>query len=441
MIARITVVLLVCGMLAVLLEREADRGAFESVNRRAVGWLFPAASIPAPVVLVSLRDGTPDRARAGFDSWPPGPLDFALIFEALARRHPRAVAVESLLDWPRLSPLDASTLAERATLLPRGVFACLLQNEPGPQPEAEPEAGDTGGDSDAGNALVSLVHVDGDIGQVPAFTKVLVAPAAEIRGSRSLGFTRIDLGEGPQLDGWNARMPLLARQGDRIFPSLPLQTVMNWQGVKTEDVRVRLGREITLGPGRRIPIDASGAMKFDIRYSPGITSVDAGALLLDESRDAGLLLETAGALEALRSISGAVAVVGDTSSADDEFKLPRGGALSQALITAQSIGRVQTGNHVREIPRRIQRWAWGLIVMMSLVQACLRPAPGSVMTVVVLLGLAATVLVTFRLTQVWLPPVELFALALAGGFVAALVRFGASASHPRTAIPDARSES
>ena len=111
MIRRFFMFLLICGGLGFFLQREQARGTFDDWERlvleRFQRFQGPVAPVP-PVVLVELR-----RGDLPFESWPPAPLDYALIFESLIRRQPRAVAVQSLLAWPGGEYLDAATVAER----------------------------------------------------------------------------------------------------------------------------------------------------------------------------------------------------------------------------------------------------------------------------------------------------------------------------------------
>ncbi len=64
----------------------------------------------------------------------------------------------------------------------------------------------------------------------------------------------------PDEDGVNRRIPPFLALGDRSYPSMDLQIVMDRLGVKRDEVSVELGGEIRLGGKLNIPVDGNGRM-------------------------------------------------------------------------------------------------------------------------------------------------------------------------------------
>jgi CHASE2 domain len=414
MIARSAILVLVCGALGFSLDREGARGTFDPINRRSLEWFQTGCQgrpVSSNVVLIELRDGDLDIARRTFDHWPLAPLDYALLFECLARRQPEAVAIEPVLAWPELSALDIATLGERVTLLPHGVLACILH-------QAQ-DWEDVAPANEAG--LPELGAIEGDLAMVPAFSKVLIAPELEVRGPRPLGFSRIDMGESLSRDGTSVLLPMIARRGAAVVPSLVLQALMSWKRVPPDKVKVRTGRDIEVGPQLRLPIDAAGRLRIYTGVPANVRRLEASVLLLDLIEDEKLLHHDAASLNALKSISGAVVVVGDTTAGAPGIALPRGLRWSLAEAIAQAIARAQSGQHVREVSPTAQRTVWAAIALLGLLQLRLAGfwIPG--VTLGILLGLMAFSLLGFQLAHWWMPPVEPVLMALAAMTVSLLL--------------------
>jgi hypothetical protein len=408
MIRRLAILLLVCGGLGFFLQREQSRGTFDAWERlwlaqvrRAEGPRPPAP----PVVLIELR-----RGDLPFESWPPAPLDYALVFESLVRRQPRQVVVQPLLAWPGVEPLDAATLAERIALLPRGVLACTLQRGlddlPGAPASAVP--------------LPVLPGASGDVSKVPDFAALGQVPIEELRMGKTLGFTRIEFGEGVSVHGDAVALPLLARRGGELVPSLALQALLVWQQAAPGDVMIQLGRRLTLGGSVEIPIDAAGRLRLSARLAPPLNRLDAGTLLIDLERDAKLLAERSAELEILRSLDGALVVLGETGETTPRFQVsgaPEGG-WTEAEVLARSLVASLSGFHLRE---PAPRWLWAGWAVVVFAGAALLGCPRRWVPVFALGGATAMALgfaLAFLNGQWWIPPVPPLSLWLAASTVA-----------------------
>ena len=394
MIRRLAILLLVCGGLGFFLQREQSRGSFDAWERR---WLAQVQRVEGPrptappVVLIELR-----RGDLPFESWPPAPLDYALVFESLVRRQPRQVVVQPLLAWPGVEPLDAATLAERIALLPRGVLACTLQrglDEWAGTPAAVP--------------LPALPGASGDISRVPDFAAPGQVPVEELRLGKALGFTRIEFGQGIAVEGGSVALPLLARRGSELVPSLALQALLAWYEAAPGDVMIQLGRRLTLGSVVEMPIDGAGRLHLTSRLAPPLRRLDAGALLIDLERDAKLMAERPTELETLRSLDGALVVLGETGETTPRFQAPGApeGGWTEAEVLARSLVAALSGFYLREPD---SRWLWAGWGVVMLAGAALLGCPRRWLPVFAVGGAMALILacaLCFLNGQWWIPPV------------------------------------
>ncbi|MDO9026444.1 MAG: adenylate/guanylate cyclase domain-containing protein, partial [bacterium] len=86
------------------------------------------------------------------------------------------------------------------------------------------------------------------VGQMTAPIPVLLESA------RGTGYYNIE----PDEDGVARRQPLFLALGDRSYPSMDFQIVLDKLGVKKEDITVELGRYIKAGDKLNIPVDKDG---------------------------------------------------------------------------------------------------------------------------------------------------------------------------------------
>lgn len=430
MMQRLAILLLVCGGLGFFVDREQARGSFDPFER---GWLAQvrrAQGVPEPappVVLVELRQGD-----LPFESWPPAPLDYALVFESLVRRQPKEVVVQPLLAWPGVEALDAATLAERIALLPRGVLACTLVR--GMDGVAASVSRDL--------PMPFLPAASGDLSRVPDFDALGQVPIDELRGGKPLGFTRIEFGASMVADGAEVGLPMVARRGRDLVPSLTLQALLSWFGVEPGAAVVQLGRRVAISGGVEVPVDAAGRLTVSARLAPPLRRLDAGALLLDVERDAGLMRERPSELATLKSMQGALVVLGETGESTPRFAMPGApdGGWTEAEVVARALVASLGGYHLREIPLR---WQWGIGAAVVAAAACLLACPRRWVVVFGLGGalvLALACALAFLNGQWWVPPVPPIALWGAGvvvAFVLAPARAGASPEAPAPRDADA----
>jgi adenylate cyclase len=115
------------------------------------------------------------------------------------------------------------------------------------------------------SSLVAVKHVKGDITRVPAAPLMLLA-AGELASLAKPAFVDTP----PESDGVRRRVPLVVNVGGGLYPTLSLQSIMELWKVGPEDISVVLGEAVTISNAsvkRRIPIDVTGALLVNYRYS------------------------------------------------------------------------------------------------------------------------------------------------------------------------------
>lgn len=418
MIRRLAILLLMGGGLLFFLQREGQRGAFDAWERSVLEALWHLMAPPtdgqaasadeiSDVVLAEVK-----RGDLPFETWPPAPLDYALIFESLVRGEPAAVAVTMPLAWPSVERLDAATLKERVTLLPRGVLACTLVHgeEVAPLQPESPEAP---------LPLAQLTQVEGDPSRVPEWGALGQVALPDVRGSKALGFTRIEFGAQPEAEASSVTLPLLARRGEEIVANLLLQSLLTWKGVSASDVRVILGKEIVITPELRVPIDETGGLSVFTAHPPVVRRVSAGALW-EADADAEIPVTSESRAVSIKQAFVVVAVEGEQAL---QLTTSRGQVWEEGELTARALAAVLSGRHFREVPMVYQAALWGALLLggTGLLLAPRRWQalwwPGGALVLV----LTVVLLFVQSFPHWWLPPVIPGVLWLTCGVMALLL--------------------
>ena len=168
------------------------------------------AEILEPSVTFLALDDPGERV---FDSWPPGPVDYSIMVDNLAKNDPRVIAVAPVLGWRE--PVDEILVSSMRSVLLRLdrekvlLGAELLQNPAGEMIRASTLS-----------LFPILLNVEGDRSGIPEFTQVGALPEPSLTAiSPNLGFTRIDLGDAEAERGRDSfTVPLLARHELEVVP-------------------------------------------------------------------------------------------------------------------------------------------------------------------------------------------------------------------------------
>jgi outer membrane biosynthesis protein TonB len=383
-------VLLFGGTLGVFLMREQERGTMEPFDRVHREFLKanPAPDQPAGqleesgIVLARLDDV--DQINRVFSSWPLAESDWQVILQNVPGYSPKATAVAAPMPFrkagaglesaiqsvPRFSSsVPASTAAmDGSTTLPEGF---------------------------------PVLAVKGDAGKVPAFTSI--RPPA-LPGSCAAG--DIDLlpaAEKLSVDGDWCRVPMLARMGDEVVPTLALRALLDWAGEKPESVTVQPGIAITAGKTLRIPIDEAGFFRYYLSLAPEVPTVNADVFVLTKERAMSDLPPGDPQRRVIESLPSRLLWLGHDDTASRRLKLPNGTPVSPASLTARAIAAIQTARFLHPLSPALQWIAPGATLLFCLWLTHWRKSrlwPGAFVAAVALIGIS---LWLYRRDHHWMP--------------------------------------
>jgi hypothetical protein len=388
---RNTLLVLLFGSLAgFLLLREQQRGTLEPLDRAHREFLKanpdPAqATRSAPEAsIVFARMDDVDQPNRVFAAWPLEPADWLIILQNLPGYRPKAVALAAPL--PAGPPLPA--LQEAAKHVP-GLLSCV---------QASVIAGD--GTKELPPALPVLT-VRGKTDAIPEFAALNLpaipgAPAVE----------RIDFAPKDRrlsVDGDACRVPMLARMGDKVVPSLALRALMEWAQVSPADVKVQTGAAITAGSKLRIPIDAGGFFRYYLSLAPQVPAMNADEFVLSRPAAGATPAPGISALETADKAADSLLWFGYDDKASRSLKLPNGSPVSPAELTARAIAAIQTGAFMRPLEQQQQWLAPAAALLFCVWLAHWRKSwllPGALLGAALLAGVS---LFLYRDRQEWMP--------------------------------------
>ena len=198
-----------------------------------------------------------DRSLEVAGRWP-WPRDFhALLLEAMREHRPKAVAFDMFFSEPEKdNPAGDAALAQQAGALGNVVFGAVARRHTSQAPLLPADV--------ASNALVHIVgRIDDVVGSDDA-----QVPIEQLRRNVALGFINAER----DADGVLRHLSMVVRVGNKLYPSLVLQTICTAFDVSPRDVHVFLGEriEISLKGGAMVPvpIDAQGRFFINFRYPP-----------------------------------------------------------------------------------------------------------------------------------------------------------------------------
>lgn len=338
MISRLSLLLLLStAAFGVLLHREQQRGTFEAFDQKHRDFLcanpgtsqWTTLAEKPQVILARLDDPDLPLAQRAFEAWPPRTDEWQVVLQNLTAWQPQAVSLEMPLVADQPSPGFLSTLAAVPGLTV-GMDAAAAFRTGFMPPELPPG--------------LPVLRVQGELAGIPEFES-LRPVALPVR----VGIGQVDLGRKITVEGEWCRVPLLARTGTQVVPTLALQSILTWSTIPPDKLLVQPGTAI-LGPkGMAIPIDEAGCFRF---YLP--LSVRAGSVQADEFLFVRAQAETAyqpgtGERLALDAVAGSLVWLGADDQASRLHKLPDGNTASTADLTTRALAAIQTGRFIRPL--------------------------------------------------------------------------------------------
>ncbi|HEX2750156.1 MAG TPA: CHASE2 domain-containing protein [Verrucomicrobiales bacterium] len=394
-------VLLFGGTLGVFCLREQQRGTLEGFDRVHREFLKAnpatggqATSTEDPAVVFARVDDV-DQAKHVFRDWPLDDDDWQIVLQNLPAYTPKAVALSVPFRFDK-----AGAGMESAASSVQGLSVAA---------EASTSAGDGPQTLPAG---VPELKVTGSSARIPEF-KSIKAPVIPAGGAPA----EIDLAPRQQkitVEGDWCRVPLLARLGEKVVPSLALRALLEWEKVSAKDVTVQLGVAISFNK-RRIPIDEGGFFRYFLSLAPEVPAVNADDFVLPREQTLNELPSDDPRRRALTGLKSSLLWFGQDDVKSRILKLPNGTPVSAAELTVRAIAAIQTDSYMRPLLPDLQ---W--IPAASTLLFCLwltnwrksRLWPGAFFAAVALVGVS---LYFYRRDHQWMPLVP--SLAVLGATV------------------------
>ena len=334
--------LLAAAGFGVLLHREQQRGTFESFDRghreflRANPGSATRTNMTAEpqVILARLDDPDLPMVQRAFDAWPPRPDEWQVVLQNLTDWKPQAITLGMPLAVENPSPgfLKSLSAAPGLTL---GVNASAAFS-----PEFIPPRLPLG---------LPVLRVEGNPTSIPQF-ETLEQVALEVR----LGIGHVDLGQNITIEGEWCRVPLLARTGTLVVPTLMLQSILTWSTIPPEQLRVKPGTAITGPKGLSIPIDESGCFRFYLPLAQRVASLQADEFLFDKNQAETTYGENTQERKALKSVAGSLVWLGEDDAASRVLRLADGNTASEADLITRALAAIQTGRFIRPLAPLLQ---------------------------------------------------------------------------------------
>jgi len=411
-------VLLFGGTLGMALLREQPRGTLEPFDRVHREFLKanpgddrPSAAAHPSVVFARLDDG--DQPRPVFEKWPLNESDWLILLQNVPAYGPKVTALCAGLSFPEAPPpLEAAAKAVPGLCVPLALSA-----SPADGAQALPDA-------------LPVLKVTGNPEAIPEFKSLRESalPGALAAGEIDLLPAAKEL----TVDGDWCRVPMLARLGDKVVPTLALRALLEWSGVPAADVTVAPGSAITAGKALRIEIDEAGFFRFFLSLAPQVPSVNADSFVLKRDEMLAHVPADDPQRRVLESIKGSLLWAGLDDSKSRSFRLPGGTPVSRADLTARALAVIQTNTHLLPLPPQRQWIAPSATLLFCIWLTNWRKSrlwPGAVLASAALAGIS---LWLYRQNQQWLPIGPSLALVLATVLLSCLLPSRGAKPAPET---------
>ncbi len=376
--------------------REQAAGNFENADRLHRQFLQsnPGASAPRtgtegerPRILFARLDDVdqPDVSRV-FAEWPLGDKDWPVVFANLQEYAPRVTVVSDL----RRIVEPSVRLLESVKNLPGLVLPASASLE-----------GAVGAAAALPPSLPELV-VSGQPDAIPEFRSLASSPLES-----HTGIGEIDLA-GKSLrvtvEGDRCRVPMLARTGAKVVPTLALRALMAWYQLEAKDLKIQLGTSIRGGNGKiSIPIDKSGFFRYFLKLAPPVESLNGDTFVLPPHQAKQYITADRPAYALLPAITDSLLWVGLDHLEARTIPLPGGTQASPAELTARALGAMQAGQFFRPAASRWQLAAAALTLAVGALLVHARKSWLWPLTFLAATGIIGTSLYLYQRDQLWIP--------------------------------------
>jgi adenylate cyclase len=229
-----------------------------------------------------------------------------------------------------------------------------------------------------------LTDIEGDIMQI-AGGDAADFPIPPVRSQSHFAF--VDSAPTSK-SGIRQKIPLVARVGHDVFPSLSLQALCLYWKVPPDKVRVRLGRDIELPTPegtKSIPIDKRGWLLLNYRNQAGYTSLSYADLMgrLGENYQNNTPFPPD-----YPSLGGKIIVVGENADGlSDMGPNPLSGSAPLVLVHITALNNILRGDYLRPVLFWAEAPFWLLIAWVTLLYVRERSIIFSVLVPATCIGL------------------------------------------------------
>ncbi len=329
-----------------------------------------------------------DATDSNLVSWPPDRAWHGQFNKFAGVLKPSVISWDIILDVSREGEGDASMAQDTLLTINSGVRVVTASvTSPDPPETAPPEGGPT----------KPLTRVEGDIARIEGDIHAWV-PFPQLKLVAPYGFANAPRSG----DGIIRRVPMVLRVGREVFPSLSLQTVLQYYRVDPADVRVRLGDGIYFpveGGEKRIPISEGGWFLLNFRYDQ--SSDEHGAYFDYQTHSYGEILLKVNAFHVEQTpgappppdLEGKILFVGQTVTGKADAGPTQLNSYSPlVLVHANVVNNILNDDYAYRVPDAA---IWGLALLLGLLglalladRSVLLLCSGAVLGVVGLVSLA-----------------------------------------------------
>ena len=305
---------------------------------------------PAHPDLLLVGIGEHSLKRLGRWPWP-REVHGEFLAHYLTARPPKVVAFDVLFTEPSAESAQDEALGDGLAFHPGAITAAFAI-----------EAGQVAGERGY-FGKTAAVEFEGDLRQlIGGDTGPLPVPV--LAESSWTGFANAPPSP---VDGVRRHLPLLVRYGDRAYPSLVLQCLLQALDLRPDDLRIRLGHtlEFTAADGKewRIPIDSRGRVRINYRGRERIASYDYAGL-------AGQLAnyeQTGEWPEELPVVEGQIVLIGQTAEGLTDFgPTPYRPEEPLVLVHASALNMILQGDYLTLVPLVYVLSGWLLLAWLCL---------------------------------------------------------------------------
>jgi adenylate cyclase len=280
----------------------------------------------------------------------------------------RVVAWDFLFTEPSKQPEEDAHLAEGVKIAKEtdaktsNIFGATFGIKA--KKEGEVDVGVTSGSEAAkGSTLEPITRVEGDRMRILS-SPLMQLPAAQLAQTAEIAF----VDSLPGRDGIRRLLPLVVRIGYMVYPSLTLKSLLEFWGVKPDDVTVKLGDAVvveTTKVHQRIPINERGEFLINYRHLyDGFNGVEYGSLF------EGLYRRYAKDEEiATPDLQGKILLMGEVADGlTDIGPSPLAPRTPLVLVHANAIGNILEADYARRArtaPIWVCAFALGLVGLMG----------------------------------------------------------------------------